>query len=275
MSKKVVAPPAPLPPGVHLTDTHTHLYLDDFQDNTNADGCYDAVQRAIDIGISHMIFPNVNASTIAPMKALAARFPGHIRMAMGLHPTEIVLDTLEDDLACVAAELDKGGYIAVGEIGIDLYWDKSFECQQMKILDTQLDWAERYELPVILHCRDGLNQMLEVLQGHKRLSFVFHSFAGTAQDVERILGDYNAIFGVNGIVTFKRNSVVDILPSIWPDHIVLETDSPYLAPVPYRGRRNESAYIVATAASVAVAVNTDIKCVAEATTRNSLRVLGF
>lgn len=275
MSKKAVAPPPPLAPEVHITDTHTHLYLDDFNGDGSVDGSYDAVQRAIDTGISHMILPNVNVSTIAPMKALASRFPNNIRMAMGLHPTEIVLETLEHDLADVAAELDQGGYVAVGEIGIDLYWDRTFESQQMEILDIQLDWAEHHRLPAILHCRDGLNQMMEVLQNHKSISYVFHSFAGTTQDVERILRDYNAVFGVNGIVTFKHNSVIDILPAIWPDKIVLETDSPYLAPVPYRGRRNESSYIVSIAASVAETMGSTIENVAEVTSRNSLRLLGF
>ena len=258
-----------------MLDTHTHLYLDDFLMDTNADGCYGVTQRAIDTGVSRMIFPNVNVSTIEPMKALATRFPDNIRMAMGLHPTEIVLETLDDDLARVAAELTNGGYIAVGEVGIDLYWDKTFERQQMQILDIQLDWAERYGLPVILHCRDGLDQLLEVLQDYKGLSFVFHSFAGTVHDVERILCNYNAVFGINGIVTFKHNNIVDILSAIWPENIVLETDSPYLAPVPYRGRRNESAYIVATAASVAFAIGSDIKCVADTTSHNSIRIFGF
>ncbi len=275
MSKKIIAPPAPLPPGVYITDTHTHLYLKDFLSDTSADGCYNVTQRAIDTGVSRMIFPNVNVSTIEPMKDLAARFPDNIRMAMGLHPTEIALKTLEQDLACVAAELDEGGYVAVGEVGIDLYWDKTLERQQMQVLDLQLGWAEHYGLPIILHCRDGLYQMLEVLQNHRNLSFVFHSFGGTVHDVEHILSDYNAVFGINGIITFKRNSVIDILPTIWPDNIVLETDSPYLAPVPYRGRRNESAYIVATAASVALALGSNIECVAENTSRNSQRIFGF
>lgn len=275
MSKKAALPPAPLPSGVHLTDTHTHLYLTDFIDDTNINGCYDVTRRAIDTGVTHMIFPNVNVSTIQPMKALAERFPDNVRMAMGLHPTEISLETLEDDLAYIATELDKGEYIAVGEVGIDLYWDTTFEHQQMRILDIQLNWAERYGLPVILHCREGLNQMLEVLQGHNSLSYVFHSFAGTAHDVERILSNYKAVFGINGIVTFKRNTVIDILPAIWPGNIVLETDSPYLAPVPYRGRRNESAYIVATASSIALALGASIYSVAENTSRNSMRVFGF
>ena len=275
MSKKVTAPPAPLPTGIHITDTHTHLYLDDFIEDTGADSRYEVTQRAIDTGISHRIFPNVNISTIEPMKNLAALFPDNIRMAMGLHPTEIVPESLEYDLARVASELDNGGYVAVGEIGIDLYWNKTFERQQMQILDIQLNWAERYGLPVILHCRNGLEQILEVLQSHKSLSLVFHSFAGTPHDVEQILCDYNAVFGINGIVTFKHNNIVDILQAIWPDNIVLETDSPYLAPVPYRGRRNESAYIVATAASVATALGSDIKNVAEITSYNSTRIFGF
>lgn len=275
MSKKLAAPPTPLPPGVHITDTHTHLYLEDFNDGIGTDGCADAVCRAIGSGVSHMIFPNVNISTIAPMKALAAKFPQNIRMAMGLHPTEIVPETLKDDMDTVLQELSSGEYIAVGEIGIDLYWDRSYEREQMEILDTQLGWACQRGLPAILHCREGLGQMLEVLQNHKDVKPVFHSFAGTVYDVEMILRDYDAVFGINGIVSFKRNTIVDILPEIWRERIILETDSPYLAPVPYRGRRNESAYIIATAMSVAATIGTDLETVAKATTANSLRVFGF
>lgn len=275
MTKKIAAAPTPLPQGVHITDTHTHLYLEDFSDNNSLTGNFEAVQRAIDAGVNRMIFPNVNIGTIEPMKAVAEAFRDNIRMAMGLHPTEIVPERLNQDLTTIYDELKTGKYIAVGEVGIDLYWDKTFEKEQMEILETQINWAKELDLPVILHCREGLDQVLEVIQQQKDLTYVFHSFTGTQDDVTRILSDFNAFFGINGIVSFKNNTIRDALPAIGKERMLLETDSPYLAPVPYRGRRNESAYIIATANSIAESLNTDTASVAEATAQNSIRVFGF
>lgn len=225
-----------------MIDTHTHLYLPEF----NPGGQAGAVQRALDAGVKRFVFPNVDLSTIAPMKSLAAEFPEVTAMAMGLHPTEIKEDW-KDVLAGVMEELNGStSYIAVGEIGIDLYWDKTFHNEQMLAFELQLSEARKSSLPVIIHCREGLGETLEVMEGFRDVKAVFHSFGGSAEDVcliRRRLDPDLIYFGINGIVTFKNSRLKETLPEITSDRIVLETDSPYLAPVPHRGKRNESAYI--------------------------------
>lgn len=252
-----------------IVDTHTHLYLEEF--GTEKD---ETVDRAISAGVGKMIFPNVDLSTIAPMKELAARYPGHISMAMGLHPTE-VNGSWEEALAQVKAEFDSADarYVAVGEIGIDLYWDKTFREEQMKAFSAQIDWAIAGGLPVIIHCRDGLAEVLEVLDSKaQKPEAVFHSFGGTVEDVRRIRQTGDFYFGINGIVTFKNSRLADVLPEIGLDRILFETDAPYLAPVPYRGKRNESAYIVKTAEKIAEKLSVPFETVCEKTTENALRL---
>ncbi len=248
-----------------LIDTHTHLYLPEFETDDNG---ADAVRRAIAAGVDMMVFPNVDATTLAPMKALAARFPDNVRMAVGLHPTE-VRDDWRAQCRAMMDELDYAAYVAVGEIGIDLYWDKSWADEQMQAFDMQVAEAVRRDLPVIIHCRDGLGQTLEVLGGHPQARAVMHSFGGSAQDVEKIrrVGDY--YFGINGIVTFKNSKLRDVLPEIGLDRIVLETDSPYLAPVPHRGKRNESAYVADVAAHIAQHLGIPFDEAASHTTANA------
>lgn len=195
-------------------------------------------------------------------------------MAMGLHPTE-VKESWSDDTDAALSELGDGsGYVAVGEVGIDLYWDKTFECEQMLSLERQIARAVELDLPVIIHCREGLEQTLEVLQGFKRARAVFHSFGGTCKDVDHIrsIGDY--YFGINGIVTFKNCKVRDTLPEITLDRLLLETDSPYLAPVPHRGKRNESAFILHTAAHIAASLGVTVEEVAKRTNENAAKRIG-
>lgn len=246
-----------------FTDTHTHLYLEEF-----APSPADAVRRAIEAGVSRMIFPNVDASTVEPMLKLAAEFPENIRTAMGLHPSE-VNETSDDDLRHIV-ELARAGadsYVAIGEIGLDLYWDKTFERKQMEALETQLKLARELDKPVIIHCREALDQTLEVMSAFSDLQGVFHCFCGTTEDVEKIrtagLGHF--FYGIGGVVTFKNSKLRNVLPEIGIDHILLETDSPYLAPVPHRGKRNESAFLVHTAACVADALGLSLDAVAEKT----------
>lgn len=256
-----------------FTDTHTHLYLDEFEN-----GGTDAVRRAIDNGVGHMIFPNVDISTIKPMKSLAAIFPGHTFMAMGLHPTEIK-GTEDEALSVIEHELfHTHTYIAVGEIGMDLYWDKTFREQQMQAFEKQVAWAVKLGVPVIIHCREALDETIEVLSEFKgqNLHGVFHSFGGTCDEVDRIrssVGDF--YFGINGIVTFKNCKVRNTLPAIGIDRLLLETDSPYLAPVPHRGKRNESAYLIHTAAFVSQATGTDIETLSAVTTDNASHLFGI
>lgn len=250
-----------------LIDTHTHLYLDEFGSEKT-----ETVTRALQAGVTRMIFPNVDLSTIRPMKELQAMFPSETYMAMGLHPTEIG-ESWERDLGIIHDELDSNpaDYIAVGEIGIDLYWDKTFKEEQMKAFSIQVDWAIERNLPVIIHCRDGLRETLEVLSAKKvKPKAVFHSFGGSVEDVKAIreIGDF--YFGINGIVTFKNSGLHEVLPEIGIERIVLETDAPYLAPVPYRGKRNESAYIVKTAARVAETMSMSVDDVSRMTSDNAM-----
>lgn len=247
-----------------IVDTHTHLYLPEFESPSAA------VERAIDAGVGHMVFPNVDLSTIEPMLALHKLYPGNTSVAMGLHPTEVG-DDWESVLARIESEFDSTcKFVAVGEIGIDLYWDKTYRLQQREVFRRQVNWAADRGLPVIIHCREGLDDVLDVLSSVERLpTGVFHSFGGSVADVERIrsIGDF--YFGINGIVTFKNSSLRDVLPSIGIDRLLLETDSPYLAPVPHRGKRNESAFIVHTAAYVANVLCLSQQDVHDITTANA------
>ncbi len=252
-----------------LIDTHTHLYLEEFQPDPA-----EVVTRAIKAGVERLIFPNVDLTTIEPMKQLCAQFPENCFMAMGLHPTE-VKDSWQDDLLRIEIELNsETGYVAIGEIGIDLYWDKNYSKEQKTVLDTQLQWAFERQLPVILHCREGLDEILDVMDSRSgRLPMcIFHSFGGTADDVDKIRERGDFYFGINGIVTFKNSKLRDVLPVIGIERILLETDSPYLAPVPHRGKRNESAYIKHTAAYIANVLGLTIDVVEQITTANAFDV---
>lgn len=247
-------------------DTHTHLYLPEFQPAPA-----DAVKRAINAGVTHMVFPNVDLSTIEHMKRLHDQFPDSTSMAMGLHPTEIG-PAWKEDIEVTDNELrtHQSDYVAVGEIGIDLYWDKTHAEAQMQAFEHQCRMAVELNLPVIIHCRDGLEETVEVIEGIKGLQGVFHSFGGSVEDVELIrrrAGDF--YFGINGIVTFKNCSVRNTLPTITPDRLLLETDSPYLAPVPHRGKRNESAYIIHTAAHIASHLGIPVEELDSITTANA------
>ena len=255
-----------------FVDTHTHLYLEEFAPTPQ-----DAVKRAIDAGVTKMIFPNVDLSTINPMKELSSSFPLNTFMAMGLHPTEIK-ETWVEDLAKTKEEFNKhiDKYIAIGEIGIDLYWDKIFRHEQMQALEQQFQWAIDANIPVIIHCREGLAEILEVLDRmNEKPKGVFHSFGGTIDDVEQIRKRGDFYFGINGIVTFKNSKLRETLPYIGIDRILLETDAPYLAPVPHRGKRNESAYLIHTAAHIAQHLALTTEQVAQKTSYNAHQLFGI
>lgn len=248
-----------------MTDTHTHPYLEQFKD-----GGDEAVKRAIDAGVTHMVLPNVDGSTIDPMTALHRRFPSNTSMAMGLHPTEV-----GDDWQKVVDEmetlLDKGGYVAVGEVGMDLYWEKDRKKEQMEAFSRQLRIAERLRLPVIIHCREALDETIEVIREvNPTVRLIFHSFTGSPEEVRRVREVCDPMFGINGVVTFKNAKAIrEALPEIGLDRILLETDAPYLAPVPYRGKRNEPAYVVGTCAKVAEVLGKSPREVEEITDKNA------
>lgn len=249
---------------VPLIDTHTHPYYND--------DAVKFVNDAIAAGVTRMIMPNVDLDSISPMRSLAAQFPNNLYMAMGLHPTE-VKDDADNVLNRIKQSVyDNGEYVAIGEIGIDLYWDKTFRLKQMDVFDRQLKIAAEKGLPVIIHCREALDETLEVLEGNKNVQAVFHSFGGAAKDVERILkirDDY--YFGINGIVTFKNSKLSETIPAIPDNQLLLETDSPYLAPVPFRGKPNRSEYIIHVATKIATIKGKTVDEIAALTTFNAER----
>lgn len=223
-----------------MTDTHTHLYMADAYEGD----CVGAIDRAIAAGVDRMVFPCVDIRSIEPMRELASRYPDNIRLALGLHPTELG-DNWISDIETMERMLP-GEFAAVGEIGIDLYHDSSGLGRQREAFARQLSWARRYSLPVIIHCREGLEDTLDVIRrtGSENLRLIFHSFTGTAKDVARIREVCDPWFGINGVVTFKNAPALrEALPHIGIDRILLETDSPWLSPAPKRGQRNESSRI--------------------------------
>lgn len=245
-----------------LIDTHTHLYLPEFEDGGST-----AVKAAIDAGVGMMIFPNVDSSTVNPMLDLCEKFPENTRFAMGLHPTE-VNENWESVLQGIPLNLER--CVAIGEIGVDLYWSTEFKNQQIDAFRFQAEKAAAYGLPVIIHQREALDETLNTLESLKTIpSGVFHSFGGSVEDVRRIRQTGDFYFGINGIVTFKNSRLRDVLPEIGIERILLETDSPYLAPVPHRGKRNQSAYIRHIAAYIADSLNLDIDFIEQQTTYNA------
>lgn len=251
-----------------FVDTHTHLYLPEFEDGGVA-----AVERAVDAGVGMMLFPNVDLTTVEPMVSLNRQFPDNTRIAMGLHPTE-VSENWKKDLEKIP--FDTPELVAIGEIGMDLYWSAEFCSQQKEAFYAQCLIAAELGLPIIIHQRDALEETLEVLKSLPVVPRgVFHSFGGTSEDIRKIreIGDF--YFGINGIVTFKNSKLRDVLPEIGLDRILLETDSPYLTPVPHRGKRNESAYIPHIADHIAAFLGIDIKVVEQTTEKNSKVLFNF
>lgn len=247
-------------------DTHTHL-----NDKVYSDGGIAMVQKAVDAGVKLMILPGTSLSELESMKSLAVKFPDRIRMYAGLHPTELTSD-VDTALDIIRTELDTQGlsYVGVGEIGIDLHESPVDVDRQMYAFDAQCRMALERGLPINIHCRDGLEQTLEVLKGLPAIPHgAFHCFGGTRQDVARIreVGDF--YFGINGIVTFKNSGLRDTLPSIGLDRIILETDSPYLAPVPFRGKLNDSSYIPLIAQTIAQTLGVTLEKVAQVTTASA------
>lgn len=253
-----------------MIDTHTHLYLtDDFGE----DGA-DAVRRAVSAGVTHFIFPNVDVSTIEPMLTLHNQFPDITSIGAGLHPTE-VKENWRSEMSKTLSLLDNPRCVAVGEVGIDLYWDKTFRAEQMLAFESQLIIARDKNLPVIIHCREGLPEVLEVFGrlGGNLPETIFHSFTMDVASVRDIRRHTDAWFGINGVVTFKNATQLrDAIPEIGLDRIILETDSPYLAPVPHRGKRNESAYLPAISACIADVLGVTPEAVDIVTTANARKV---
>lgn len=254
-----------------MIDTHSHLYLEEFDNDRT-----EAMQRAVAAGLRHLILPNVDLETVEPMLQLHKQYPKYTSIAMGLHPTSVG-ENFREDLEKTRELLDSCSYVAVGEVGIDLYWDTTYKEQQMEAFDIQLHWAEERHLPVIIHCREGLPTIADVFRNFSGTlpSCVFHSFGGTNDDVELIRSFGDFYFGINGVVTFKSSKLSETLPAIGLDRILLETDCPYLTPVPHRGKRNESAYVPFIAQKIADSLGIGIDEVSATTDRNAQQLFNI
>ena len=250
---------------MEFIDTHTHLFVDQFNEDRHS-----VIQKAIDDGVSKMLLPNIDLESIDAMHDLVFEFPKNCFQMMGLHPCS-VKDNWESELQVIKENLDKNQYCAVGEIGVDMYWDKSTKENQMKAFAQQIEWAKEKDLPVVIHVREAFEEAFEVVDAlnDEKLSGVFHCFTGTAQQAQHIIDYGRFMLGIGGVVTFKNAGVDQIVKDIPLQHLVLETDSPYLAPVPFRGKRNESSYVTYVASKLAEVKGISIDEVAEVTTLNA------
>jgi len=253
-----------------FVDTHTHLYSEEF--STDID---EALKKAIDAGIERFFLPNIDSSSADGMHHLCEKHPQHCFPMMGLHPCS-VKENYKEELVIVYKYLQSRKYVAVGEIGIDLYWDKTFYKEQVEAFEQQINWALEFNLPIVIHCRNSFDEIYEVLCSFKKLpKGIFHCFSGNAEQAQKIIDKTNFKLGIGGVVTFKNSGLDKAIENVDLKHLVLETDSPYLAPMPYRGKRNESAYIPLIAAKIAEVKKCSLLEVANATTDNAKEIFGW
>lgn len=255
-----------------MIDTHSHLFLEEFAEDLET-----VIERAQIAGVSHIFMPNIDSTTIESLLGVCSRYDNYCFPMIGLHPTS-VNENYHSELDVVLRELksDKK-YVAIGEVGMDLYWDKTYEKEQAAVLSKQLEWALDFNLPVVIHCRNAFDSICEVLRKFSGSSLrgIFHSFAGTAAEAMYLMEHFDFLLGINGIVTFKKSTIPDVLKVIPLEKIVLETDSPYLAPVPCRGRRNESANVKYVLLKVAEIYGKTPEEVAKITSESALKVFGM
>ena len=252
---------------MQLIDTHTHLYSETFDEDRGA-----MIQRALACGVTDFFIPAIDSTYTERMFALEKKYPNHMHLMTGVHPTH-VKENYKEELNHVASLLKQRSFCALGEIGIDLYWDKTFLKEQQEAFDLQIQWAKEHKLPFVIHCRDAFDEVFEVLDGHdsKDLRGIFHCFTGTLDQAKQALS-YNLKLGIGGVVTFKNGKIDQFLNQIPLSEIVLETDAPYLAPVPFRGKRNESSYIQEVASKVAEVYNLPFTEIASVTSKNALAI---
>lgn len=247
-----------------ITDTHTHLYSEAFEEDRQ-----EMIQRAMDEGVNRFFVPAIDSTYTKSMLQLEQDFPDNIFLMTGLHPTS-VKENYKSELGHVEDMLAKRSFYAIGEIGVDLYWDKSTLEIQKEAFRYQIQLAKKYKLPIVIHCREAFEEIFEVLESEKSddLFGIFHCFTGTIEDAKRAIS-YNMKLGIGGVVTFKNGKIDQFLNQINLKHIVLETDSPYLAPKPYRGKRNESAYIIKVLEKLSELYGLPEEKIANITTQNS------
>lgn len=253
-----------------LTDTHTHLYSDAFEVDQD-----EMMQRAITAGVTRFFVPAIDSGYTEAMYQLEQKYPDYVYLMMGLHPTS-VKNNYKEELLHVEAQFKKRNFYAVGEIGIDLYWDTTTLAIQQEAFRYQIQLAKKYKLPIVIHCREAFNEVFEVLESEKGADLfgIFHCFTGTLEQAKRAIS-YNMKLGIGGVVTFKNGKIDTFLNEIDLKHIVLETDSPYLSPVPFRGKRNESSYLTYVSKKLSEIYSLSETEIARITTANSKAVFGI
>jgi len=252
-----------------LTDTHTHLYYE-----TDEAKRAELIQRCRENDITRLFLPNVDAASVPMVYSLQEAYPEMCFPMLGLHPCD-VKENWQDELSQIKAAYGEKKIYAVGEIGIDLYWDKATLPQQIEAFKQQISWAKSLKLPIVIHCRDAFDEVFAVLEEEQGddLFGIFHCFTGTAEQAQKVIG-LGFYLGIGGVVTYKNSGLDKVVAGVDLKHIVLETDSPYLTPVPYRGKKNESSYLIYVAQKVAELHQTDLETVAAITTENSEKVFG-
>lgn len=225
-----------------IIDTHSHLFVEEFDVDRS-----EVMQRAREVGVQHVLMPNIDLASVAPMLQVCQEYRGFCYPMLGLHPTEVGAD-YPVVLSKLKALLDKQlqTFLAIGEVGLDLYWDKTYKDEQIVALEEQIAWALEYDLPLVIHSREAFDEIYSLFSRYKDSSLrgIFHSFTGTADEAQALLEFPGFLLGINGVATFKKSTIPEALSHVPLTRVVVETDSPYLAPVPYRGKRNESAYVV-------------------------------
>lgn len=257
---------------MNFIDTHSHIYLEEFDADLPQ-----VIERARTAGVVQILLPNVDSTTLERMLRVSNDYNGYCYPMIGLHPTSVD-ENYEKELAIVEQELaGSNPYIAIGEVGLDLYWDKTYLKEQKIAFDKQIQWALEYNLPLVVHSRDAFEQIYEVMQPYRDRSLkgIFHSFTGSVEEANRLLEFDGFMLGINGVVTFKNASLSTVLKQIPIERVVLETDAPYLTPVPYRGKRNESSYLKYTLTKVAETYGVSSEFVAEQSTINTLKVFAI
>ena len=251
---------------MNFIDTHTHLFASEFNDDIDI-----VVQNAINNGVSKMLLPNIDSTTTNNMLQLCNKYPQNCFPMIGLHPCSVKKDNIEKEILHVEEMLTKNNFIAIGEIGLDLYWDKSTLSYQKVAFESQIKLAKKYQLPIVIHVRDSFNEAIEIVErlNNENLSGVFHCFTGNIQEAERIINLENFFLGIGGVVTFKNGGINNIINQISLDNIILETDSPYLTPTPFRGKRNESKFLVNIAQKMSEIYEIDINEIANKTSSNA------
>lgn len=248
-----------------MIDTHAHIYSDKFSEDRSA-----VIQRALDVGIEKILLPNIDFDSLRGMDDLVAQYPNVCYPMLGLHPCD-VKGTWGQDLAKLKKLYRKDYHIAVGEIGVDLYWDVSLKGEQMKAFAEQIAWAKEFQIPIVIHARDSFNEIFEVLDGcnDENLEGVFHCFTGGEHEVQKIMDYGSFMFGIGGVVTFKNSGLDKVLKTIPLSNVLLETDAPYLAPTPNRGKRNEPSFLTSVVARLAAVYEVPEEKIIAQTTKNA------